>query len=403
MSVISNPFIVKGRIPPEYFCDRVAETEKLTRELLAGNDVVVMSSRRLGKTGLIQHCFDQSVFTENYYTFFVDILETSSLRDFTYVLGRCVFETLQSKGKKFVNKFMQTLKSLQAGWGYDPISGMPKFTFSLGSISDPEVTLNEIFTLIEKADKRCVIAIDEFQQITKYPEKNVEAVLRGFIQHLSNCDFIYAGSERHLLTEMFCTYGRPFYNSTSTLHLDPIKKKHYMEFVTANFQIFHKNIDEESVECIYDLLEGNTFCMQKTFNQAFDQTEPNQECRTDLLHQIILEILSDKERDFQNILSNVASRPKELLVAIAIDGFVDKPTSAAFIRRHQLQSASSVQSAIKQLLQYELITYHLDKNDKKVYRVSDPFLKLWLQQSFNGGFTFPSPSQTNTGTAARRG
>lgn len=176
-----------------------------------------------------------------------------------------------------------------------------------------------------------------------------------------------------------------------------------MEFVTANFQIFHKNIDEESVECIYDLLEGNTFCMQKTFNQAFDQTEPNQECRTDLLHQIILEILSDKERDFQNILSNVASRPKELLVAIAIDGFVDKPTSAAFIRRHQLQSASSVQSAIKQLLQYELITYHLDKNDKKVYRVSDPFLKLWLQQSFNGGFTFPSPSQTNTGTAARRG
>jgi AAA+ ATPase superfamily predicted ATPase len=226
MSKIKNPFIVKGRIPSEYFCDRVEETKKLTRELLAGNDVVIMSSRRLGKTGLVQHCFDQSVFEEDYYTFFIDILETSSLRDFTYAFGKCVFETLKPKGRKFVDTFVQTLKSLQAGWGYDPISGMPKFTFSIGAITNPQVTLNEIFTLIEKADKRCIVAIDEFQQITKYPEKNVEAVLRGFIQHLSNCDFIFAGSERHLLTEMFSTYGRPFYNSTSSLHLDPILKEH---------------------------------------------------------------------------------------------------------------------------------------------------------------------------------
>ena len=388
MSNIKNPFIVKGRIPSEYFCDRVEETKKLTRELLAGNDVVIMSSRRLGKTGLVQHCFDQSVFEEDYYTFFIDILETSSLRDFTYMLGKCVFETLKPMGRKFVDTFVQTLKSLQAGWGYDPISGMPKFTFSIGAITNPQVTLNEIFTLIENADKRCIVAIDEFQQITKYPEKNVEAVLRGFIQHLSNCDFIFAGSERHLLTEMFSTYGRPFYNSTSSLHLGPILKEHYVEFVTTNFQRFQKQIGAEIVEHTYELYEGNTFCLQKTFNLAFDNTGLQCECTEQDVRQAIDEILSDKERDFQSILSNVASRPKELLIAIALDNHVDKPTSATFIRNHQLQSASSVQSAIKQLLMNELITYQLNEEGKKVYQVSDPFLKLWLQQSFNGGFEF---------------
>ena len=385
MNTIYNPFVVKGRIPDEYFCDRVAETEKLTRELMNGNDVVVMSSRRLGKTGLIQHCFDQPVVAERYYTFFVDILETSSLRDFTYLLSRSIFEELKPLGSKFTTAFVQTLKSLQAGWGYDPTTGLPKFTFSLGSITEPEVTLNEIFTLIEKADKRCLVAIDEFQQIAKYPEKNIEAILRGHIQHLSNCDFIFAGSERHLLAEMFASYGRPFYNSTSTLNLNPILKENYVEFVLNNFQKFQKSIREEDAGEIYDLYAGNTFCLQKTFNVAFDLTQKGGVCSKETLQQSVEEILDDKERDFQNILSHLTERPKELLVAIAIDGRVDSPTSSAFIRKHKLQSASSVQSAVKQLLQDDLITFSLNEKGKRRYQVADPFLRLWLKRSFGDG------------------
>lgn len=386
MNAIYNPFVVKGRIPEEYFCDRVAETEKLTRDIMNGNDVVVMSSRRLGKTGLIQHCFDQPVVAERYYTFFVDILETSSLRDFTYLLSRSIFEELKPLGSKFTSAFVQTLKSLQAGWGYDPATGLPKFTFSLGAITEPEVTLNEIFTLIENADKRCLVAIDEFQQIAKYPEKNIEAILRGHIQHLSNCDFIFAGSERHLLAEMFASYGRPFYNSTSTLNLNPILKERYVEFVSNNFQKFQKSISEEDAGSIYDLYAGNTFCLQKTFNVAFDLTKKGGVCTKETLRQSVEEILDDKERDFQNILSHLTERPKELLVAIAIDGRVDSPTSNAFIRKHKLQSASSVQSAVKQLLQDDLITFSLNEKGKKSHQVADPFLQLWLKRSFGDVF-----------------
>lgn len=386
MNTIQNPFVVKGRIPNEYFCDRIAETEKLTRELMGGNDVVVMSSRRLGKTGLIQHCFDQPVVAERYYTFFVDILETSSLRDFTYLLSRNIFDELKPLGSKFTSAFVQTLKSLQAGWGYDPTTGLPKFTFSLGSITEPEVTLNEIFTLMEKADKRCLVAIDEFQQIAKYPEKNIEAILRGHIQHLSNCDFIFAGSERHLLAEMFASYGRPFYNSTSTLNLNPILKEKYVEFVSDNFQKFKKSISEEDAGEIYDLYDGNTFCLQKTFNVAFDMTKKGGACTKEMLRHSVEEILDDKERDFQNILSHLSERPKELLVAIAIDRKVDSLTSNAFIRKHKLQSASSVQSAVKQLLQDDLITFSLNEKGKKTYQVVDPFLQLWLKRSFGDGF-----------------
>ena len=388
MNNIKNPFIVKGRIPSAYFCDRMAETEKLTREVLSGNNIVIMSSRRLGKTGLIQHCYEQPAISDNYYTFFVDILETSSLRDFTFLLSKVVFETLKPLGRKFVDLFVQTIKSLQAGWGFDPFTGMPKFTFSIGEISDPETTLGEVFSLMEKSDKRCVVAIDEFQQIAKYPEKNVEAVLRRHIQQLSNCDFIFAGSERHLLSEMFHAYGRPFYNSTSVLNLNPILKERYVDFVVSNFLNFGKNIHADHASRIYDLYEGNTFCLQKTFNVAFEMTETGKECTLEILKNVVNEILSDKERDFQNLLSNVTTRPKEVLFAIAMNGKVDKPTSANFMHRYKLQSASSVQSSIKQLLQDELITFSIGENQKKVYQLSDPFLKLWIQQRFGNGFSF---------------
>ena len=383
MSEINNPFIVKGRIPAACFCDRVAETEKLTRELLNGNDVVIMSSRRLGKTGLIQHCFDQSAINGHYYTFFVDILETSSMQEFVYKLSSQLFETLKPMGRKFVDFFVNSLKSLQAGWTYDPLSGMPKFTFSMGAFTKPEVTLGEIFAMLEQADRRCIVAIDEFQQIAKYPEKNVEAVLRGFIQHLKNCDFIFAGSERHLLAEMFSAYGRPFYNSTSTLNLDPIPKDRYTEFVIDKFLQYKKSVEAEFVGRIYDLCEGNTFCMQKIFNTAFSLTD--KECTLEILLGSILDILADKERDYQNILSQVTSRPKEVLFAIANDGFVDRPTSSTFVRCHYLVSASSVQSAIKQLLQNDLITFSLGCNGRKIYRLSDPFLKMWIRQATGYG------------------
>ena len=64
----NNPFITNGYISAEYFCDRVTETETLTRYITNGNNVALISPRRLGKTGLIEHCFHQKHIGDKYYT-----------------------------------------------------------------------------------------------------------------------------------------------------------------------------------------------------------------------------------------------------------------------------------------------------------------------------------------------
>lgn len=157
---------------------------------------------------------------------------------------------------------VQGLRSINAKFGFDPITATPTFSLGLGDISHPEFTLAEIFTSLEKADRPCIVAFDEFQQITKYPEDNIEALLRSHIQHLSNVHFIFAGSERHLVTEMFLSSARPFYNSTSMMELHPISTEEYIPFVCKWFRAYERDIHEKDVLRIYGLFGGNTYYIQ---------------------------------------------------------------------------------------------------------------------------------------------
>lgn len=95
-----NPFVVSGIIPDEYFCDRVNESARLIKSVCNANNMVLISQRRMGKTGLIQHCYNKTEIKDQYYTFFIDILATTSLREFTFLLGKAVYEGLIPQSRK---------------------------------------------------------------------------------------------------------------------------------------------------------------------------------------------------------------------------------------------------------------------------------------------------------------
>ena len=156
--MITNPFVTSGYVSPHYFCDRVEETSLLTSTLTNGNHVALISPRRLGKTGLIYHCFNQDSIKDSYYTFVVDIYATKNLQEFVFELGKAVLGTLKSKGRKVWELFLNTLSSLRGSISFD-INGNPEWGIGIGDISVPEVTLDEIFTYLEQADKPCLVAI----------------------------------------------------------------------------------------------------------------------------------------------------------------------------------------------------------------------------------------------------
>ncbi len=374
-----NPFVVTGRINPEYFCDRETESERMIKLLRNGNNIVLKSDRRMGKTGLIQFCFDQPVLNDNYYTFFIDILHTTCLQELVHELGRAVYEQTLPYGKKMARKLVTALRSINGKFSFDAATGMPSFSVGLGDIEQPEFTLEEIFGYLEQADRPCIVAIDEFQQIDKYPEKNVEALLRGHIQKTANCNFIFAGSEKHLLGMMFDSRNRPFYKSADNMTLDAIPREKYISFIMRQFSEKGRTVQPAVAEQVYDMFEGHTYYVQKTMNETFSNTSMGEECDRQTVEKALMTVLADNDNFYRELLSRMTLRQKTLLYAIAAEGKASQITSAAFIKRHSLTSASSVQAAIKKLLEDELVVM-----ENKQYRVSDRFFGLWIKRKMIG-------------------
>ena len=383
MEKVSNPFIVKGKIPSPYFCDREQETEKIVRWIRNNNNIVLVSSRRIGKTKLIDHCFEQPAVSEQFYTVFVDILQTNNLQELTYELGKAVFDAFSTRSRRLIDLFLQTVKSIHGEFGFNPIDGLPKLSFSLGQINNPTYTLDEIFQFIEQLDKPCILAIDEFQRIAQYPETNIEAILRTYIQRMNNCGFMFAGSERHLLSQMFQDKNRPFYDSARILPLEKINKDKYIEFAVSLFEQYGKHITPELAARVYDLYNGNTFAMQKTMNAAFALT--NHACTIHIIHSAIEEILEDSDYEYRSRLMLVSTSQKEVLYAIARTGIASRVTSSAFIGKHKLTSASSVQSAIRKLLADGWISETIIDGTRH-YQLNDLFLCLWIQKKYGMGY-----------------
>ena len=380
---LKNPFIISGYVSPEYFCDREKETLELTNSLLHGRNSVLVSPRRMGKTGLIEHCFGQYAVRKNHYTFFVDIYATSTLKEFVYMLGKQIFDTLKPKGKKFVDQFFTIISSLRAAFKLDPLTGQPIFDMGIGEIKHPQTSLEEIFSYLESAEKRCIVAIDEFQQIASYPEKNVEAILRTHIQRCKNTNFVFAGSQRHIMHQIFFSASKPFYQSASMLSLSPIAYPSYNEFVKKFFKRGGKNLSQECVQMIYRLLEGHTWYLQVMFNRLYEQLEVGEEMTSDMVNQMIDSIMASHKTVYQGMLSMLSERQKELLFAIGKEGKAAEITSTAFIQKHGLFSASSVQSSARQLLEKELIT-----REGNVYQIYDRFFGFWIAKTYGSGTLF---------------
>lgn len=376
-----NPFIVTGKIEPEYFCDRVHESARLIKSLTNGNNMVIISPRRMGKTGLIRFCYEKPEIRDDYYTFFIDILHTSSLKEFAYVLGKEIYVTLAPRSKKMASLFIQTLKSISGKFGFDPLTNLPIFNVELGDIDRPEYTLEEIFNYLAAADKPCIVAIDEFQQISKYPEKNVEALLRTHIQKIRNSHFIFAGSERHMMQAMFTSAARPFYHSADILELNAIAPDIYVSFIINHFEIRNRTITTDVVERVYHLFKGHTYYIQKTFNEAFADTPSGEACTIEAIKIAIDHLIESNATIFREILSNIPEKQKELLYAIAKEGEAKRITSAQFIKRHSLPSASSIQSAIKKLLEKDVVT-----EINKTYSVTDKLFAMWMNTIYGNGY-----------------
>lgn len=369
-----NPFVV-GRYPgPEYFCDREKETAELIKQVVNGRNVTLISPRRIGKTGLIRHLFQQPEIERNFYTFFVDIYATSSLAEFVVELGKTIFQELKPRGKSMLSRFFEIVSSLQVGFKVDAMTGEPSFQLGYSHISEPQLTLEEIFKYLNNADRPCVVAFDEFQQVGEYSDGNAEALLRTYIQQSTNCSFIFSGSKRHMMMNMFQSSKRPFYNSSATFTLGAIPEDSYVEFALRQFANRKKQIDEDAVRSLYQRVDGTTWYMQLLLNEGFAITKERGKMTVETCDVAINNIIDLQSSGYQSMFASLTAKQRELLRILAVEGEAKDILSVDFFKCHNLPSASSIQSIMKALLRYEMV----DKTESGSYKIIDYFFAHWL-------------------------
>ena len=370
--MVMNPFLTYGYESADYFCDRKAETTQLLSLLTNGNHVALISPRRMGKTGLLHHCFAQSHIQKGYYTFLIDIYATKNLQDMVYRMGKEIVMRLKPQGQKAIDKFLQVVTSLRTGISFDG-QGNPSWNLQLGDISSPSFTLEEIFNYLNAADKPCIVAIDEFQSITDYPEHNVEALMRTYVQQCRNAVFVFSGSQKTMMSEMFSSPARPFYQSVSMMFLKPVPLGEYEKFANKHFAGSNKKLADGVVQTIYTRFDGVTWYLQKVLNQLYATCES---VAIEDVNNAIQQIIMQNEEAYKDTLFQLSARQRDLLVAIGRVGKVEQITGTAFIKSHHLLSASSVQKATQQLLAKQLITHQ-----QGIYEVYDKFFSEWLRFS----------------------
>ena len=371
-----NPFYLIPHTPEPYFCDRKKETEGIIRFLDNGANVTLISPRRYGKTGLIYHIFDKlSERKKSPELFYVDIYSTNSVDDFLAVFAESIARVL--KKESLVKSFLKFLGRIRPVVSHDPFSGEPKFSFTLDTDADRRYSLKALLDYLENRPAKVIVAIDEFQQIRNYEGMSMEALLRTYIQPLTNVQFIFSGSQKHVMAEMFTSENSPFYESATPYTLEKINREVYARFITEQFEKEKKSITPEAVDFILDWTRCHTFYTQSLCNRVFSVVKKD----AGMVDVLVAadDILMESNDTFLERRSLLTPRQWKFLIAVAKEGEVSEPTGAAFLQKYGLGAPSTVARLLAALTEKELLleTKSLTGSSYCVYNV---FFSRWMER-----------------------
>jgi len=378
MEKIVNPFFIKGYVSKQLFCNRKAELEILHRNLQNGANTTIISPRKMGKSGLIFRYFDDLNGNNEIEHIYVDIYASRSLSDFIKLTAEAILLKFSEK-TKIGSSFIKFLKGLRPLISFDPFTGNPQIQISYQTSQETIYTLHGLFQFLESQNKKIILAFDEFQQIGQYPDDSVEAVLRTYIQQLKNVFFIFCGSNKSMMVEMFTSAKRPFFASTRLLSLGKIDRNEYTAFIRKMFEKYHKSITDEAIIEILDLTKQHTFYTQNLCNTIFSMKF--NEVTHETVKIAMADLLKENEPYFYQYRQFLTPAQWNFLIAVANEDEVVHYTAHKFISKYNIGTPANAKRLLKSLTEKELILETQSENST-IYQVYDVFLSRWLKTTY---------------------
>jgi len=370
-----NPFQYGGVVSGESFCNRINEVADLKRAVENAEKLFVYSERRLGKTSLIRKVLSELPEAE-YLTVYIDLWPTDGETSFVLACAKAFSEAMASTTDRLLNItktfFSRLVPSVSAN-----DDGKPVVSFGFDQKRPDIPLLEEVLAMPAKAaakdGRRVVVVFDEFQQILEYESDAVERLLRSSIQYQTDVAYIFCGSRKHLIRQMFMDSQRPLYRSGAHYPLGLIGEAHWQSFVAEKFTETGKGISAGIISQLYALTEGHPFYTQHLCHPLWELCEIGNEVSEEMIKQASDLLLERESYAFENLWDSLTRNARRLLKGVAAESAGTQVFAAEFIRKYQLGSSSNAQRAVDLLIRKDII----DKEENG-FVIPDRFFRLWI-------------------------
>ncbi len=374
---MENPFTIKSYESKDLFCDREEELQLMLRNCENRSDTTLISQRRMGKTGLILRLFDElKDVRPDIHTIYLDIFASRTFDDFIKLLAEAAMRSFQPK-TSIGDKLLTFIKSLRPQLSFDNITGEPQLQITYQTAHEKEYTLRGLFEFLDSQGDHTIIAIDEFQQIRDYPEQNIEALLRTYIQQTHNLTFIFCGSKKHMMADIFSNVKKPFYNSTVFVSLGKIPETSYSDFIRKKFADHHKSITDEALMFILDWTRRHTYYTQQLCHTIYANGSVS--ITIEEVKKACEQLMKQSETVFLQYRQMLTDKQWNYLIAVAKEGSVQQITASAFLKDHNIGSPSVSRRLADALCEKGLINDEITLAGT-TYSVSDVFLSRWMER-----------------------
>jgi uncharacterized protein len=354
------------------FCNRPLEQLRIQEAIANKKSVFVAGLRRIGKTELIKAALKEVEKEKQSRVFYLDLYPTGNTAEFIRVLAKNTLGKLDSNHLKLMRELANYFSYLRPVIQYDMITGTPLIDFNLDSNYQAEHTIEQIFTYLNRQTFKVILFLDELQQMMSYKEKSTIQYLISHIRKSENITCIYAGSDSQMLDQLKEGELKSYFESIENVNVATIEHDVFRTYLIEQFTANKKVLTEDVADLLLDLCRRHTYYVQYFSNKLLSKSVKQPD--TWMVERMMAEILKENEAVYYAYRNLLTVNQWELLKGIAKDKGARQVLSADFIRKNNLGSTSSVQTALAALFEKELIFVEEGR-----FYVYDVFLSRWLE------------------------
>lgn len=349
------------------FCNRKQELHYLRHNIAASRPTLIMSPRRYGKTSLALRAFTLAKTPYTHIDFYKALDASDVAQAVTHGVGDLLGK-LESKPKQLLRLANDFFADLQVKFSMGELGLQVELHDQQKPEDKIQLILKKLHQFLVKRNKKAVFFIDEFQQIAMINgHQAIEAVIRHEAQISSHVSYVFSGSNRHLIEDMFFDNSRPFYKLCDTMHLTRIAAEHYTPYIQMAAQKrWQSELSTDALDTIFSLTQRHPYYVNLLCFKLWLKHKPSSSDVMQCWQQCAKENRSQIEREIDLLSVN----QKRLLIRLSQFGATKHPAGKEFLNKLSM-SSTSVMQALKILLAKDYIY----QNDAGYYHVLDPMIQ----------------------------